>query len=150
MYPTSAAKVVYGGASTMPRNRTLKALKSFRHPSMLFKKPKTFPCCFAHAWGGDVMPATQDLLNSCGRHTSHGEVGADGLVQRQAHDGGNDGGAGGGPVLGRRPRWHVHVDGRVCEVAIERVAAQHEGAREGVRDAGALLHHVAQLPCSTD
>ena len=35
----------------------------------------------------------------------------------------------------------------ILEEAIARLQAGEEAAREGVRDAGALLHHVAQLPC---
>jgi hypothetical protein len=53
-------------------------------------------------------------------------------------------------VFGRGAGGHVHVDGVLAKVVGGQGGRprRQEAAREGVRDGGALLHHVAQLPCS--
>jgi hypothetical protein len=55
-------------------------------------------------------------------------------------------------IFGRGAGGHVHVDGVLHKVVGGQVGRppRQEAAREGVRDGGALLHHVAQLPCSKE
>ena len=75
----------------------------------------------------------------------HRQVGAHGLSRGERYHRRDHGATGGGTILGRRSRWHVHVKRRLIEEGVVGLLLVQVGPGEGVRDVGGLLHHVAQL-----
>ena len=79
--------------------------------------------------------------------TCHGEVWQHRRVQGQGEQGGDERASCAWSILGGGPSRHVHVDRCVLEEGGLGAKLLEGGPCIGVGYAGALLHHIAQLPC---